>query len=72
MNNLKLNRVLRGLSQEELASACGLTQSTYSRIERELRQPKPREVRAISDALGLSPSILFGRDGGVDDSEASS
>jgi len=60
MNNLKLNRIIRGWSQQRLASACGFTQSTYSRIERGLRALNREERVRIATVLGLPPETVFG------------
>lgn len=59
MNALKLNRILRGLSQDALARASGVSQSTYSRIERGARRPRPEERVRIASALGSTPDVVF-------------
>jgi tetratricopeptide (TPR) repeat protein/transcriptional regulator with XRE-family HTH domain len=51
---LRRYRLARGLTQEELADASGLTRRTVANIERGRTRPYPRSVRALADALGLS------------------
>ena len=69
MTTLKLNRLIRELSQEQIAAAAELTQSTYSRIERQLRPSKPDERRRISRVLGVDAAVIFG-ESDTDASEA--
>ena len=59
MNALKLNRLLRGLSQDQVATASGVSQSTYSRIERHQRWASVEERTRIAMALGASISSVF-------------
>jgi transcriptional regulator with XRE-family HTH domain len=51
----------RGLTQQQLATRAGLTQSTIAMLER-LRHPNPKwdTVAALSRALRVSPFKLFG------------
>ncbi len=48
-NNLKLIRKFKKLSQEEMASAIGLTRSTYSGYENGVAQPSIDSLIALSD-----------------------
>jgi tetratricopeptide (TPR) repeat protein/transcriptional regulator with XRE-family HTH domain len=51
---LRRYRLARGLTQEELADASGLTPRTVANIERGRTRPYRRSARALADALGLS------------------
>ena len=51
-------RVAAGMTQEELASAIGVTQAAMSRYENELREPEPDAVERIADALGVTTRFL--------------
>ncbi len=51
---LRRYRLARGLTQEELAGASGLTPRTVANIECGRTQPYRRSARALADALGLS------------------
>jgi transcriptional regulator with XRE-family HTH domain len=52
---LKRQRVLAGLTQEELAERAGLSREAISLLERALRRPYPDTVRRLADALTLGP-----------------
>lgn len=53
---LRHYRTQRGLTQEELAEAAGLTVRGVGALERgERRSPHPHTVRCLAEALGLSP-----------------
>jgi predicted ATPase/DNA-binding CsgD family transcriptional regulator/transcriptional regulator with XRE-family HTH domain len=53
---LRAHREAAGLTQEDLAERAGLTAKGISALERgERRRPYPQTVRAIADALALSP-----------------
>lgn len=54
---LKTAREDLGLSQEQVASAAGVTQSTIGNIEAGLRK-NPRELLAIAAAVKVSPEWL--------------
>jgi transcriptional regulator with XRE-family HTH domain len=51
-------RERRGLSQEALAEAAGITQSTLSRMERGQAQPDAYTLRRLAEALGVSVADL--------------
>src|SRR5215469_10080434 len=42
------------LSMEALADACGVSARAISDLERGVSQPRPRTIRMLADALGLS------------------
>lgn len=51
--DLKALRKRRGMTQEQVALAAGITQSHYSLIERGLISPTMRTVQKLADALGV-------------------
>jgi transcriptional regulator with XRE-family HTH domain len=50
-----------GLSQEALAFRCKLHPTYISQLERGLKSPTVRALRAIADALGTTGSVLLAR-----------
>lgn len=50
--NIKAVRLKRGMSQQELADAIGVTKSTISKYEKGQREPKYNVLRGIAAALG--------------------
>ena len=62
--NLKAFRIKAGLSQEQLAHACGYSGQSrignYESSAPNARQPKPNEIPKIAKALGVSVGELFG------------
>lgn len=58
--HLREARVTRGLSQEQLAGAIGITQQMYSGYEQGRHDPKSFLVREICEVLGVSGSYLLG------------
>lgn len=55
---LRLARELRGLTQAQLASACGVAQSTVANYENGLRR-SARDPLALASALEVSPHWLI-------------
>src|SRR5262245_31156686 len=51
-------RERRGLSQEELAVAAGITQSTLSRMERGQAQPDAFTLKRLAEALSVTVADL--------------
>jgi transcriptional regulator with XRE-family HTH domain len=49
----------RGVSQESLASLCGLDRTYISGIERGTRNPSLTNILRIARALDVSPAELF-------------
>ncbi|MEU8355925.1 XRE family transcriptional regulator [Nonomuraea sp. NPDC048882] len=47
-----------GLTQEELATAAGVTQAALSRYENDLRQPEPEVLARLARALGVTETFL--------------
>lgn len=50
----------RGWSQGELSRSSGLHYATVSLIERGLRNPTPRTVRDLAEALNVTQAQLLG------------
>jgi XRE family transcriptional regulator, regulator of sulfur utilization len=52
-------RKQKGLTQNELASLCGITQTYLSQIEGNLKEPNLSTLKSISEKLNLPLPILF-------------
>ena len=52
-------RLLRGMSQEQLADRSGLHRTYISSIERGVRNVSLVNIQKIADALGISLSEIF-------------
>ena len=57
---LKVVRVAKGLKQKDIGALVGLDQGNYSRVENGLRNATSRQADALSAALGVPSSVLFG------------
>ncbi len=57
--NLKELRTLSALTQEELAEKAEITPTALSRIERNEAEPRPKTLRKLAAALGVSPAELI-------------
>lgn len=57
--NLQAARVKLGLSQQQLASRCGLSRTEISLFERRARSPRLEMIVALSKALGMEPGELL-------------
>lgn len=57
--NLQAARVRLGLSQQQLASRCGLSRTEISLFERRARSPRLEMIVALSRALGVEPGALL-------------
>jgi len=51
--NLKAEREKRNLNQSELAKVLGMTQQSYSRIERGVRKPTKQHMQSFKMAMLL-------------------
>lgn len=60
MNPIKTARNLRGMSQAALAQRLGITAQALSLYERGERQPGPKLLPLLCDALCVSPAYLRG------------
>jgi transcriptional regulator with XRE-family HTH domain len=49
-----------GLSQEELADTCGLSNRAISDLERRVSRPRQKTLRRLGEVLGLSAAELAG------------
>lgn len=64
-DNIKYYRKLRGLTQEELAKACGLKEITIRQYEAGKRQPRIEQLAIIAGVLKIGwddimrPHLLF-------------
>ena len=54
-------RILKGLTQEQLAAAAGIDRGELSRIERGIRPLSARRRASIAPALGCTPDELIER-----------
>ena len=60
---LKQLRTDKGLTQEELSSAVGISRRTYVSYEQEGRYPRKRELYGkLADVLGCDPNYLVTED----------
>jgi transcriptional regulator with XRE-family HTH domain len=57
--NIRLERLRRGMSQEELAWECELHPTEISRLERNLRDPRFTTIVRIAKALRIRPAELM-------------
>lgn len=60
---LCMQRLMRGLSQEEAAEELGITRESWNRIEMGRSLPAKRRVRAIADLMKISDNDLMNRCG---------
>jgi transcriptional regulator with XRE-family HTH domain len=58
--NVRRLRVREAMTQRELAAKAGITETTLSRIERDVREPHMSTIRKLADALGVHPRALVG------------
>ncbi len=56
---LRIFRVTRGLSQQELGRLAGVNRSTVSRLEAGLEEPLPRTKVALASALEFDVEVIF-------------
>lgn len=56
-------RKLKGLTQKEVACACGITRSCYASYEQGLRSPNGKKAKAIGEHLGFSWTLFFEENG---------
>ncbi|MGB9780652.1 helix-turn-helix domain-containing protein [Caldanaerobacter sp.] len=61
MNRIKDLRAEKGISQNELAKALGLTQQAISAYENGLREPDLETLQKIADFFNVSIDYLLGR-----------
>lgn len=57
--NVRHQRKLKGMTQEQLAAAADMERSYVSDLERGTRNPSVAALGRIADALGIEPHILL-------------
>jgi transcriptional regulator with XRE-family HTH domain len=57
--NARAQRLSRGLTQEQLAEATGLSQQYISGLEQGQRNPTILTLLALAQALGTTPAALI-------------
>jgi transcriptional regulator with XRE-family HTH domain len=57
--NLRRERLRRGLSQEALGEACDLHRTEISLLERAGREPRLSTIVRLAHALGIPPAELL-------------
>ncbi len=57
-NEVKLWRMRRAMTQDELAKEAGVGINTIVRIERNQTEPRPPTIRKLARALNVDPSRL--------------
>lgn len=57
---IKEARKNKGLTQKQLAEKTGLATVTIQQYERNLREPRLKNIIKIANALNVSPESLFG------------
>lgn len=60
MDGLRRLRRERGLTQQELADAAGMTQHTVSELELGRQEPRPSTLKKLARGLGVEVPELFG------------
>lgn len=56
---LRQHRLIKGITQKELADSIGVHETTYLKIERDPNNAKVSNVKAICKALGISIDELI-------------
>ncbi len=57
--NVKLARVARRWTQEQLALDAGMTRANISKLERGLLNPSARTIIKVAKSLGVEPGQFF-------------
>lgn len=72
--NIRRIRLQKGLTQKQVAEACGTVDAVIRTYELGKANPKPATVAKISKALGVSPAVLYGvqEDGQLSDQNTAS
>lgn len=55
-------RKIKGLTQKEVADACGITRSCYAGYEQGVRSPNGKKAKSIGAFLGFSWTLFFEED----------
>ncbi len=56
---IKELRKEKGLSQQELAEAAGLTQTSLSQIESGAKRPNPGTMKKICEYFGITETLIY-------------
>lgn len=56
---IKQHRILKGITQEEMAKRVGIHVNTYANYEREPDKMSVGHAKRIAAALGVSPNDIF-------------
>ncbi|NVK73036.1 MAG: helix-turn-helix transcriptional regulator [Oceanospirillaceae bacterium] len=56
---IKILRIQRKMTQEQIALEADMATSNISRIEKGLRQPSQKVLQKLAKALGTKPSVLY-------------
>lgn len=56
---LKLRRLRKALTQQQLAEKAGVNRTTIVRLEAGYDHPSPTTVRRLADVLGVEPEDLM-------------
>lgn len=56
---LRYWRLVRGMTQRDLADRAGTTHAAISHIEAGKRQPRPSMILKLAEALGVKPEELL-------------
>lgn len=57
--NLKAKRIEKGMTQEQVADRCGITQCAYSYYEIGKRSPKPEMLKKLAAVLNCTVDDLL-------------
>lgn len=58
--NIRRIRLQKGMTQKQVAEACGTVDAVIRAYELGKANPKPATVAKIAKALGVSPAVLYG------------
>jgi len=58
-DNIRRHRLLKGMSQRELAQKAGVSHTAVARAERGVHHPHPSTMRKLAMALEVSVEALF-------------
>lgn len=54
-------RTYRGMTQDELAQRCGISENAIARYESDRNKPRAESIVKLADALDCSVDVLLGR-----------
>lgn len=57
--SIRLTRLARGVSQQDLASATGISQSYLSLLESGRKEPSLAMIRTLAEGLDISEDLIF-------------